>query len=107
MLLFLPIMFNIMLMGKLLSLCIKLQLSQKFYKDCFKIPPIMLALCLMLLETYCTQHYAGMIGLSLSATVAIQNELKTVVNTNKAATTFKTTLAIADSKVETCHYHFQ
>ena len=67
----------------------------------------MLALCLMHLETYCTQNYAGMIGLGLSAAVAIQNELKTVVNTNKAATTFKTTSAIAVSKVETCHYHFQ
>ena len=34
-------------------------------KDCFKIFPIMLALCLMLSKTYYAQYYAGMIGLGL------------------------------------------
>ena len=32
---------------------------KSFYKDCFKMFPIMLALCLMLSETYYAQNYAG------------------------------------------------
>ena len=39
---------------------------KSFYKDCFKIVPIMLALCLMLSETYYAQNYAGIIGLGLA-----------------------------------------
>ena len=37
----------------------------KFYKDCFKILSIMLALCLMISMTYYAQNYAGTIGLGL------------------------------------------
>ena len=40
--------------------------SQKFYKDCFEIFPIMLALCLMLSETYYAQNYADIIDLGLT-----------------------------------------
>ena len=40
-----------------------------FYKDCFKIFPIMLALYLMLSETYYAQNYAGIIGLGLLALI--------------------------------------
>ena len=36
--------------------------SHKFYKDCFKIFPIMLALCSMLSETHYAQNCAGIIG---------------------------------------------
>ena len=40
---------------------------RRFHKNCFKIFPmhIMLALCLMLSETYYVQNYAGIIGLGL------------------------------------------
>ena len=55
------------------SFCIKLcpdyTMSQKFYKDCFKIFPIVLALCLMLSETQYAQNYAGIIGLALLASL--------------------------------------
>ena len=36
-----------------------------FYKDCFKIFSIMLALCSMLSETHYAQNYADIIGLGL------------------------------------------
>ena len=36
---------------------------KSFYKDCYKVVPMMVALCLMLSETYYTQNYAGIIGL--------------------------------------------
>ena len=45
--------------------------GKSFYKDCFKILPIMLALCLMLSETYYAQNYAGMIGLDIVKYVCI------------------------------------
>ena len=39
---------------------------RRFHKDCFKILPIMLALCLMLSGTYYAQNYGGIIGLGLT-----------------------------------------
>ena len=52
------------------SFCTKLWLDYKsFYKDCFKTFPIMLALCVMLSETYYAQNYAGIIGLQLGLTM--------------------------------------
>ena len=51
------------------SFCTKLQVDYfitKFYEDYYKIFPIMLALCLILSETYYAQNYAGIIGLGLS-----------------------------------------
>ena len=45
--------------------CDFITILQKFYRDCFKIFPIMLALCLMLSMAYHAQNYAGIIGLGL------------------------------------------
>ena len=64
-------MLNIMLRRKFVPNFVATKLwllatSQKFYKECFKIFPIMLALCPMLSETYYAQNYAGIIGLGLS-----------------------------------------
>ena len=55
------------------SFCTKLwpdYYHKSFYKDCFKIFPIMLPLFLMLLETYYAKNYASIIGLSLALEVA-------------------------------------
>ena len=64
-----------MLIGKLVSLLYQVAASlvsllyhKPFYKT-FKILPITLALCLMLLETYYAQNYAGILGLGLHNTL--------------------------------------
>ena len=61
-----------MLKGKLVSLLYQVVASllyrKPFYKT-FKIVPIMLALCLMLLETYYAQNYAGILDLGLHNTL--------------------------------------
>ena len=65
---FWPIMHNIMLLRKLVShfipSCGFITILQKI-EDCFKILPNMLALCLMLSETYYAQNYSCIIGLGL------------------------------------------
>ena len=52
---------------------------RSFYKGCLEIFPIMLALCLMLSETYYAQNYAGIIVLSLySMGKRIDDEYNTI-----------------------------
>ena len=51
--------------------CTKLWLNyhnyyKGFYKDCFEILPIMIALCLMLSKTHYAQNYAGIISQDLA-----------------------------------------
>ena len=55
-------MLSIMLMRKIVPHFVPNcgLITKVFYKDCFETFPIMLALCLMLSETY----YAGIIGLA-------------------------------------------
>ena len=48
------------------SSCGLITISKNFYDDFLKFLPTMLALCLMLSETYYPQNYAGIIGLGLS-----------------------------------------
>ena len=43
--------------------------NETFYKDCFKVFPIMLALCLMLSTTYHARNHAGIIGLALTTRI--------------------------------------
>ena len=81
-------MFNIMFTRKLVLLfvpsCGLFTISQKIYKDCFKILPIMLPLCLMLLETYYAQNYTSIIGLGLpvSLTSTIVKIMESVVKSS-------------------------
>ena len=65
--LFLPTMLSIMLMRKLVPYfvpsCGLITISQFFYKDCFKIFPIMLPLCSQLSEIYYAHNYADILSL--------------------------------------------
>ena len=70
------------------SFCTKSSLDyynyhKSFYKDCFKIPPIMLALCLMLSETYYAQTYASIIGLGLHGSALCNTSTQRVVGLAK------------------------
>ena len=49
-------------------------ITEDFIKSVFKNLPIMLALCLMLSETYYAQNYAGIIGLGLVSTPKATNK---------------------------------
>ena len=48
------------------KLWLQYYMTEFIKKACFKILPIMLPLCLMLLVTYFAQYYAGIIGLGLA-----------------------------------------
>ena len=48
----------------------------------FKILPIVLALCLMLLETYYSQNYAGIIGLGVNIKGILQVQVKFISSRN-------------------------